>query len=524
MYTSLCKYELLDRFGKLVANELTNMFDSKSRIVIPFTESMVQSLCNDHELKYENVLVTFKTYFKNSSITNDYCNLASCVFQVIVAYKCIAWHDAAYNEAFSKLLDVSTTELQKIYSEYCYDSGNSKWNPKQELLWMRTKDFLEKECNLYLCIPQPKYYTGRYVQYPRSQQLFLMADFEKYNQQFQRLGLSHEESYEFKYFSSLMFCPNSPVCTNNSLPALARNQLEIIARKIIFYCFCNWVEKEIRKRGAYNTNKKTKRTSIQDQITIRLDTKARKFSVYLNDKKQLRYEYIQDKILAKPFIYDEAYGDWGLAKKISQEDCIGVCIHPNEIESNIKVLKGGIIFKSSEDSSIVFISLSPNNWENLPPAWKSSIGSNKFFIGGIKDEDGAWLPGLLPFVLKDDGSQKNYLFIDSIRYDFCSNFFDLNVCNLQSGIHYVKLPDRSIAELKVADAVMGVDDNYGWVVEKKYPFFCSVSTGWMISGLNIGETILAQLKAKKIPYWGNNKMEQIVHRFSRLKGKIGGAE
>ncbi len=150
MYTSLCKYELLDCFGKLVANELTNMFDSKSRIVIPFTESMVQSLCNDHEMKYENVLATFKTYFKNNSITNDYCNLASCVFQVIVAYKCIAWHDAAYNEAFSKLLDVSTTELQNIYSEYCYDSGNSKWNPKQELLWMRAKDFLEKECNLYM--------------------------------------------------------------------------------------------------------------------------------------------------------------------------------------------------------------------------------------------------------------------------------------------------------------------------------------------------------------------------------------
>lgn len=512
MYTA--SYESLERFGKLVADELTNMFEPKSNIVIPITESMAQSLCNDNKLDYDSVSSAFKAYFIYSSVSNYYCNLSSCVFQVIVAYKCVAMRDDAYNEAFCNFLGVSTTELQNIYCNNVLYSHS--WEPKQEALWKKTKDFLEKQCNLHLCIPSQKYYAGRYVQYPRSQQLFTTRDLEAYNQQFEKLGLSHEESYDFEYFSSLMFSGGKNVCTCQALLNLAKNQLEEIARKIVFYCFCNWMEKEVRKRGAYNTNK-TRKTSEQDQVTIRLNTSERKFSLYLNGKKQLKYDCIQEKILEKPFIYMEAYGDWCLTKKVAQEDGVGVCLYPDQIEAFKKILKGGIIFKSFEDSSIEFISLSPDNWENIPATWKPLVGSNSFFLGGIKDENGFWISGLLPFVLKDKKSRKNYFFVDSIRYDFHSDVFDLNACNLQPGFHYIKLPDKSMAELRIADQVMQHDTDVGWVFWKKEPFFCSVATDWMLSGLNIGDSILAKLKTNKATYWGNDKMEEIIHRFDKIK-------
>lgn len=506
---SFVSYPSLERFGKLVADELTNMFKPKSMIVIPMTESMAQNLCCNNELNYKCVVSDFIKYFRNSTVSNNYCNLSSCVFQVIIAYKCVSSCIAAYNEAFSNFLGISTADLQSVYSNFVYCNS---WEPKQEVLWKKTKDFLKKQYDLNLCIPKPKYLAGRYVQYPRSQQLFSLTDFQRYNERFEGLRLSHEESYSFEYFSSLMFSKNECVCTCKSLLDLERDQLENIAREIIFYCFCNWVEKEIKKRGVYNTNK-TRKDSEQDQITIRLDTTKRKYSIYLNGKKQLKYKLIQDKILEKPFIYMEAYGDWSLARKVSQEDSVGVCIHPKKRQAFIEILKGGMIFTSFEDSSIEFISLSPNNWQNVPSNWKQSLESNSFLVGGIKDENGFYLSGLLPFVLKENETSKNYFFVDTTRYDFSTTFFDLNTCNLQPGIHYLKLPNCSMSELKVTDRVLNSKLDKGWSFEKLPPFFCSVSTEWMLSGLNV----LTKLKTNNPSYWGNDKMEQVVYRFDKLR-------
>ena len=92
------------------------MFEPDSNIVIPFSESMAVDICERNGLTFDKVKAEFIDYFMNRRLEYNFCNISSCVFQVIVAYKCISNNNQAYNEELSKYLHISISDLQLIYS------------------------------------------------------------------------------------------------------------------------------------------------------------------------------------------------------------------------------------------------------------------------------------------------------------------------------------------------------------------------------------------------------------------------
>lgn len=505
-------YKSLELFGQYIEENLKELFQPRSKIVIPFTESMIKDLCSSRNLSYEEILSDFRSYFKTQAFRNQYCNLASCVFQVMVAYNCIATGTAAYNETFSILLGISISDLQKIYSECKYPDYST---PKQEQLWIRTKDFLEKKCNLLLCIPKQTTHSGRYVQFPRKQQLFSMREYNKYDSRFKKLGISHEETYTYKQFSERVFNVYESVCTNKFLNDLDKRHFEKTAREVIFYCFCNWIERETRKR---ETSGRIVKNKNPQRFFIQLDVEKRYFTIRGENNQDINENKVET-LLRKPFVYDEVFGDWIQSNTVTKEDAFGICIPKREVDAYWFFLQFGSEFSSKQCQTIRFFVFSSKAWNKIPLNWKKPLKSGNFFVGGIKDEEGSWIPGLLPFVARDKESDKNYFYLDSKKKEFDSDFFDLNSCNLTSGLHFVKLPDRSAAFLRISSHRPVVETERGWSWGNNSASFCSTSENWLISGLNIGEEILAQKEEKERELWGNYKMGKIANRFKTLNNE-----
>ena len=121
--------------------------------------------------------------------------------------------------------------------------------------------------------------------------------------------------------------------------------------------------------------------------------------------------------------------------------------------------------------------------------------------------------------INDKESNKNYFYLDSKKKEFDSDFFNLNSCNLTPGLHFVKFPDRSAALLRISSHRPVVETDRGWSWENTSATFCSTSENWLISGLNIGEEILAQKEERERELCGNYKMGKIANRFKTLNNE-----
>ena len=505
LYSS--SYKLLTKLGYHILYEMKELFEPGSWVVIPFSESMLQDLCKKYNIDYDKVVLEFKNYFTNEEINNHYCNIAVCAFQVMIAYRCVASGNGAYNEEFSNFLNITIQELQLIYSE-----GIS---PKQERLWEDVKVLLQKQCDLILQIPSPTYYAGRYVQYPRKQQLFRMREYNQYENKFRTFGLSHNQTYSYNDFANRAFSRYDSVCSNEYLRNFNKEIFEGIARKVVFYCFCNWVEKEIRKRAS-NSISNHETSTIQDKYSIQIDTEKNSFFLIKNGKKITSYKKDISNIVNFPFLYDEVFGDWNMTKKISMDDTFGVCIQTDQVHRLSQYLKGSIQYTSITDLSVIFFILTHINWDIIPPSWKQKESLKERFVGGLKDEKGAWIPGCLPFVVKNNKDTKHCFYLDSERIDIEGSYFNLNDKNLCEGFHIIKFPDETPVAFRVSEQFQLLPKQSGWIWDKKTAKLKCATEKWMILGLNTEDNLFTNNEISSIYFDKNSKMGKISSRFDKM--------
>ncbi len=507
----------LIEFGQSVKEALCEIFDSGSKIVIPFTESMAKNLCLKKNLDYSEVVNEFITYFKLYQISDELCNLASCTFQVIVAYKCVATGIAAYNCELSNFLYTSESTLQDIYKGNPIVNGKYISIPKQENLWISVKSYLKETCNFELCIPPQKSWSGRYVQYPKSQQLFSLSDYKKYEDKFKSFGLNHNEHYTFKEFAERVFGKKTKAFINNYyVDYLDPVRLEEITRRVIFYCFCIWTEQYIKKEiTKQQQNRTIKPKSDDDRYHIQLNISDNSFSLFKNNQRllQLRNEDFR-RIEKETFIYDEIYEIWEKDNcKLSETDTIGTCFSKTQAR-NYKFLDELTPYRFDNDNDLFFFIILEEYWKNIFHRFIPNENNKELFIGGIKHNNGAWIPGLFPLLKTKN---RKYFFIDSKKIYLEDELYNLNDYDQLNtpGLHFLKLPEETPIPFMVSDEKCKDRENRGWVWTKNGTF-SSLSNEWNISGLNLCNKFFVKTKKSSNSFWGNINMERISHRFDNI--------
>lgn len=479
----------LTQFGKTVAESLQLGFEEESEIVLVFTEDSVNEICSSIGISKKDLMIECRNFFVDAANAVDYRgnfynSLGVCAIQVMIAYQCVANDQKSYNDKFSRYLDISETELQGVYSNSSFSSG---FEPRQEKLWKFVSDELSERYQLKLLIPEPTIYSGRYVQFPRSQQLFSLRRYHQWEKHFKtRCKISHGSTYSFSEFSERVF-GNAQACTGNPyFPYLDLRMLERLARRAIFYCFCNW---SISDQKAELSRKPTISSSTHsDSFFLSTDNEKQTYKVRNGRGKEQVPENITSKELL--FVFDENYEDWTEVEKLSFDKTCGVLADLGKIKSlcpRIFDISRQYSNGNCKSSRIRFFAIFPeSSWNCIPERWKKhSSGKGIELIGGLKSPNKLWIAGFLPAIKFQ--RKLDYFFVDSKKMTISNELFDLNSCNLGVGSHSLKVPEYS-------PLVIGVDSlkprtiSFGWTWKAVFSCFLSSPENWMLSSLEWKKT------------------------------------
>jgi hypothetical protein len=194
----------------------------------------------------------------------------------------------------------SITGVQKYFEDF------------QEPLWESIKKFFERK-KLYLRIPPCKLGPGRYVQFPKSQQLIRWSELVEYADKFRRINLAPNQILAFDDF-----CNKVGIFDNYKF-----SQEENDARKkIIFFFYNKWDGRpsdEIRSqrfktRGSNHGG--INRTSSVAEITVGFNYEA--VNIFIGGRKisenELLKEFVNNPVI--PFVFNEEYSDYEYTAKI----------------------------------------------------------------------------------------------------------------------------------------------------------------------------------------------------------------
>lgn len=494
--------EILKKFGLAILTEMKQIFAEGSNVVIPFTEDALSEICEMYELNFGDVINAFNVGFIDCGVNDFYISLACCAFQVMVAYDCLAKDFSSYNDKLVKFIQKSRKcfgepELQKTYSEEFHGHGSAK---KQELLWEGAQKLLKANW-LNLQIPERSSYSGRYVQYPLKQRIIKRKTLQKYIDDFKKkYNNKIDESYSFEAFSNNLFKNTMIVSTEENYSLLDLKEANKIAKRIVFYCFCNWVEHE----------SKTEAKKKKDIYKVRLSGNG--FSLYKNGNK---VETKSLPIFKRPFIYDETYDEWILSYSAItpyEDGRIGVLLDSSEWQGNNSLLNDSHLYKWEYDSRKGFFYINPTNYILRQKDWLKK--DNIRFVGGVKDNDGRWISTLFPTIVNI--KKQNSIVIDHKSYPLKNGTLDLNtVQGLGEGVHVIRLFDRSPLLFKVVSQNKNHRIQRGWAWKKRQAQFLGAeSEDIILSGLftNVPEVFDVENY-----HWGNTRMERIDDKYDRIR-------
>ncbi len=493
---------ILRKFGEVILTEMKQIFAEGSNIVIPFTEDSLREICAMYELDFNDVARAFNVGFVNCGVNDNYISLACCVFQVMVAYDCLAKASNSYNDKLVQFIQTSRkyfgeSELQDTYAEEFCGYGNAK---KQELLWEGAQKLLEAN-GLHLRIPERTYYSGRYVQYPLKQRIINRKTLKRYIDDFKKKYNNRlDETYSFETFSTELFKNTYIIDSNDNCSLLDLKEANRIAKRIVFYCFCNWVESESR------TKPKRKR----DKFKVKISNDV--FALYINGNKA---QTIPTTMPNRPFIYDETYDEWVLSYSDitpSEDGTIGVLLDYSALKNNYSLGMDAPSF-GWEYSSRKRFYINPTKYILSHKDWLKK--DNIKFVGGAKDNYGNWILTLLPTITNIKG--QNSIIVDHKAYTLREGTFDLNTIHeLGEGIHAIRLFDRSPILFKVVALNKNYSVQRGWTWKKRESNFISTEEEWILSGLCSNVPMSFDRSSRSRRHWGNTKMERLNDKYDKI--------
>lgn len=203
---------------------------------------------------------------------------------------------ANFRERFIAITGIeSTNVLTKLFSENYNNNLNI-----QEKIWMEAKHFFDNK-NIFLNIPIPKSYAGRYTQFPESQCVLNYEDLKEYRNFYNHIYTNYEtidyENFisEFKKYRSRLY---GQLKRPNNLSSLKENEEKIKRRQVFdFYNSLEWLNFNIR----VSPQKKSPENYIAKIDSNHVVIYDEDFDVFEN------YNYLLDENHLAIFKQDEVY-------------------------------------------------------------------------------------------------------------------------------------------------------------------------------------------------------------------------
>lgn len=253
-----------------------NAFDEDCTLAIETTE--VDNYCTMHncDLIFKEIISTDWAQLLNHTTEN---NISFPKYFGLLALQCYSgakmhregdiWA-TNFKLRFSQIAGFASFQDVELAFRNPY-----KGMPIQEYIWMQAKNFLYKEYNLHLVIPQPSAYAGRYVQYPKSQIVLNDEDLKEYVDFFIELekkyeGISESE-FQRHYQNNIFRFSSSFVRKNNLNVSLSSLESKIKLKQIFdFYCSGNWSKPENKglSNKSYSEKESYALTIVNNEIKV----------------------------------------------------------------------------------------------------------------------------------------------------------------------------------------------------------------------------------------------------------------
>lgn len=500
---------ILVDFGKAALNEIKRIFGTESSIVIPFSRDSIEAICTAYDnLDLKKVDSAIKNGFKqvltNSWFKSDnpYISLSYCIYEVMIAYECVATFNTAYNSKLCSFIGISESDLQSIYGKYTIRRDLRECGSVfQEYIWEEAKDLLRKH-NLRIDIPEHRFWAGRFVQYPKSQQVINISTLRAYQKKFEGQKVDRDTFYSIKQFSNCFIKGQLSQGSNASLPT---KEKEDLAKKILFYCFSQYLEERM-KNDACN---------ISADIRIELNEEHKTFELYYGTKK---VNSINDNCIGKAFVYDEVYNDWIFKRnKIDKNryNCLGMIFDSTLCWKYKGKLTNSNEYSWSQSGKGRKYSFFVNPQEYIKDNFNMLFKNNAvIFLGGVCDQSSRskWIRGLLPSIKV---KERNTVCIDYMVYELNEEFLDLESLNLPSGLHFIRVPNQTSVPFEITDVDKAVTMSKGWYWRKDFSCFESRDKGYILSGLSFSGDF--KQSESRNNHWGNRKIEAINDKYNRFE-------
>jgi len=460
-------YELLESLGKKIYNRILEDTSPEDvfllSIIDPDTFMELQKEVTSNLQEMEKTLKGTGT-FRERFLSNNYIAVTIATLQVWLVY------DVDYD----KVDDSFYRKMKKYYASNLVEDQDVREyfkNIKQEDLWERVRRFFEKEAR-YLRIPprKPKGVSGRYTQFPKSQQIIRWNEVIKYADTFRGLKL---EPYQILSLGD--FCDRVHI---DNRYRFKPEEYEAI-RKIVFSFYNKW-------DGRSTTEIKAQRKSVQNrqhgqvmgrsanpEIVIKIENDVMR--VFVDDKKKsgkyLFNMFPQKRAL--PFIFDEYYEDWTeIRKRLKRKDKVLVLIN--------KSYPVGNYFRDHRYDDLKLecfhVYIFDNCNSRIAEFADLKFDNNEIYtiIGGVSGRSsynananvlGIWYDFALPKIKINLPPLAN-VYIDSKEVAVEKNQINLAKCSLPVGWHSFKCKDISPVYFYVAGATANdtVELNSGWLV------------------------------------------------------------
>ena len=454
---------LLNSFGEKIFNQIIEDTNPGDEFLLSIIDPVTFKTLMEETADFQQMEKALKNSAKSSNIYNIYIALSIATLQVYLIYD-------------TELKDIDDSFYPKMMSYYPYLNEVSDvlnyFKNNQEEIWSKVKSAFAKK-DRYLQIPPQKTGSGRYVQFPKSQQIIRWGQLVQYADLFLRERLEPNQILSLNEFCGKVYFDiyNKPKEEQDAI------------KKIVFSFYNKWdgrTSDEI-KLQRYKTKDinhvQTKHKTSKSKITLDI---YHGIILFFEDNKEITENDILNIFSNKnviPFVLDGDYGDWIYTNKSLRTKDELLLLVKNNHKIHHDFLKCELSDYEMKYFKIFIFDTCDLDRFGLEIAKLANLELNKkeiySIIGGIKASNnynfqnnvlGCWYDFALPKVKVNMICSTIYL--DSKLVNLENNIIDLSEYQLKPGEHSLKCKDISPAffYIKQPDSKVKIDICSGWLI------------------------------------------------------------